>query len=92
MVDVEDPRATALLVPELIMQVVPDTSAGVLLLADPWELHAYAADGLKWSSGRLSVEGLTVVAVDERAVLVRVEDADGELEERRIDVQTGRLL
>lgn len=91
-VDVADPEATTILVPELVMQVVPHAAEGVLLLADPWELHAWAAGDLEWSTGRIAVEGLIVASVDDRIVVVHVENADGELEERRIDARTGQLV
>jgi len=89
-VDIAEPRTTTVVLPELVMQVVPDVSAGVLLLADPWQLHAYGADGLQWSTDRIAIEGFTILAADDRMVVVRVEDADGEFEELRIDVRTGR--
>ncbi|MGH7297512.1 MAG: hypothetical protein ACRELB_21425 [Polyangiaceae bacterium] len=91
-VDVEHPDRTTVVVPELVMQVVPDVVAGLLLLADPWQLHGYAADGLKWSSGRIAIEGLSVLAADAQTALVCMENADGELEERKVDVRTGRLV
>ena len=91
-VDVENPVRTTVVVPELIMQVVPDVAAGLLLLADPWQLYGYGANGLEWSSGRIAIEGLTVVAADAQTALVQMEDADGEIEERTIDIRTGRCL
>ena len=91
-VDVEHPDRTTVVLPELVMQVVPDVAAGILLLADPWQLHGYAADGLKWSSGRIAIEGLTVLAADAQTAVVRIEDADGEVEERKVDVRTGSLV
>jgi hypothetical protein len=91
-VDVEHPERTTVVLPELVTQVVPDVAASILLLADPWQLHGYGADGLKWSSGRIAIEGLTVVAVDAETAVVRVEDADGEVEKRKVDVRTGRVV
>jgi hypothetical protein len=90
-VDVEHPDRTAVVLFELVMQVVPDVPARVLLFADPWQLYAYAVDGLKWSSGRIAIEGLTVLAVDAQTAVVGMEDADGEWVERKVDVRTGAL-
>lgn len=92
LVDVDEPEKTTVVVPELVMQVVPAIDAQLLLIADPWRLHAFAENGLLWSSDRISVEGLTIVVADEQKVLVRVEDADGEIEECSINIRTGRAL
>jgi len=91
-VEVAEPETVTIVQPELVMQVVPDVAAGVLLFADPWQIHAYGADGLKWSTDRIDIEGLTILEADARVIVVRMEDADGELEERKIDVQTGHLV
>ena len=92
LVDVAEPEKTTELLSDLVMQVAPDVAAGVILLADPWQLHAYAADGHRWSTGRIAIEGLTVLAADDRIAVVRAEDQDGEFEERRIDIRTGQLV
>lgn len=91
-VDVAHPERTTVVLPELVTQALPDVPAGLLLFADPWEIHAYGIEGLAWSSGRIAIDGLTMVSADARTVVVRVEDADGEAEERRLDVRTGRPM
>jgi hypothetical protein len=92
LVEVKEPDKTMVLLSELVMQVVADVPAGVLLLADPWQLHAYGAAGLSWSSSRIATEGFQVLSADERMIVVRMEDPDGELEDRRIDVRTGQFV
>ena len=92
LVEVREPGETMVLLSELVTQVVADVPAGALLLADPWQLHAYGTAGLSWSSGRIATEGFQVLSADERIVVVRMEDPDGELEDRRIDVRTGQFV
>ncbi len=62
-----------------ILQVVPLKSPRLLLIASPWEVHAYGVDGFAWGSGRLAIDGLTLTEVSSEAIAVIIRDFDSDI-------------
>ncbi len=91
-VEVAEAGGIRLLVPDLVLQVSPASDESLLLLADPWEVYAYGAHGIRWRSGRLGPEGLRIVDATKSGIRVSIEDQDGKEDVATLDLATGRRL
>jgi hypothetical protein len=58
-----------------VTTVVPIAEADVVLVADPFDIAAYDRQGLRWTTNRLSADGLTIVGASPSSVEVDVIDS-----------------
>ena len=89
-VDTREPRQAELLEQRPVTAVLPAPGEGLLLLAGFHDILALDADGVRWRSGRLSWEGVTLQAVEAGVLHGRGWDmfADAEVA-FRVNLQTG---
>ncbi len=64
---------------------------GLLLLARPWTVTAIGADGVRWTTPRISIDGVVLEGTDQGAVIVTT-DPHGEPRSVRLDPLTGAAL
>jgi hypothetical protein len=84
-------QSAVVLVAELVTQVVCAPALGILLIVEPWQIHAYDAFGLRWSAAPPGgSEGIKIGAVNGRLASVVFEDADGDPVSRFLDLKTSK--
>jgi hypothetical protein len=74
---------------EPIVEVGSFPEAGLLLLVTPWSVVAVDGNGVRWTSRRLSVEGLRLDAADDNGVRCTADPGDEGERVITLDVETG---
>ncbi len=75
--------------PQTVTQVWPCLELGLLLLVDPWELHAYGAEGERWHTGRIALDGLRILERKGSTLRLSATDLEEDLEVM-VDLATGK--
>ncbi|MBI4868867.1 MAG: hypothetical protein HY816_18160 [Candidatus Wallbacteria bacterium] len=75
--------------PQIVTQVWPCLELGLLLLVDPWELYAYGAEGERWHTGRIALDGLRILERKGSTLRLSATDLEEDLEVT-VDLVTGK--
>lgn len=75
-----------------VVEVEPVTSSGLLLLLSPWSITAIGSEGARWTTRRLSIEGLRADEVRDGWLLGVSDPADEEPREFAVELATGRAM
>lgn len=91
LVDVDAPeRFEALDTGGPVVAVRPVAGEGLLLLASPWTITAIGADGVRWQTGRLAIEGIRLDEVQAGQLAGVADPDDDEPRDFVVDLRTGR--
>jgi hypothetical protein len=88
LVDAAHPEKGAIVVHNMVVQVLPVADMSLLLLVRPWDLVAIGARGIAWRTPRLAVDGLRVLTAAANSIICSCDNLGGS-ETISLDPQTG---
>lgn len=74
-----------------IMAVYPIVGQGFLIFCDPWEVFAYNKNGLLWRTGRIAIDGISIIDISANIIRGVADRMDTPESEFIIELENGTV-
>ena len=91
LIDVNHPGTYRKVEASPITTVLSSLPHELLIFADLWRIIAYGADGVRWRTGRIAIDGIRLQGIHEDLLYGECERIDGAGAEFQIELGTGNI-
>lgn len=86
-----DPSLWKEMAPEPTKEVLAFPRLGIIVLCDPWSVHAYGAHGEVWRAGDIATDGFKITGTSSDSISIEVERDVDDIDKLSIEVATGKI-